>query len=173
MEVSRAGILQDEVENHGCAAAEEPDAAATISTAMNELSQVAMRTTELQAFQVLKGEIITQMNKDVSQTVAFQTTGERVKSMLGPAAQDRDIVQLFDFLISNGVGKNSYIDELLHWAMPASIPIRGDCALQPSDQSTRCAHYHSADVLLPSERTVGSRRQAIARTQKARGGLPQ
>ena len=93
---------------------EEPDAAATISTAMNELSQVAMRTTELQAFQVLKGEIITQMNKDVSQTVAFQTTVERVKSMLGPAAQDPDIVQLFDFLISNGVGKNSYIDEFLH-----------------------------------------------------------
>ena len=95
---------------------EEPDAAATISIAFNELSQVAMGQTELQAIQVLKGEIITQMNKDVGQTVAFQTTLARVKSILGPAADDPDIVQLFDFLISNGVGKNSYIDDFLHWA---------------------------------------------------------
>ena len=52
---------------------------------------------------MLKGEIITQMKKDGSQTVAFQTTVERVKSMLGSAAQDSNIVELFDFLIANGV----------------------------------------------------------------------
>ena len=95
---------------------EEPDAAATISTAFNEVGQAAMRTTELQAFQVLKGEIILQMSKDVGQAVAFETTVARVKSILGPAAGDPDIVQLFDFLVSNGVGKNSYIDDFLHWA---------------------------------------------------------
>ena len=126
---------------------EEPDAAATISTAFNELTQAAMRTTELQAFQVLKGEIIIQMSKDVGQTVAFQTTVEKVKSMLGPAADDPDLVQLFDFLISNGVGKNFYIDDFLQWAnvsinpnirrlrFAAFIPINNMCALPLS----RCA----------------------------------
>ena len=126
---------------------EEPDAAPTISTAINELSQVAMRTTEIQAFKVLKGEIIIQMSKDVGQTVAFQTTVKRVRSMLGPAADDPDLVQLFDFLISNGVGKNFYIDDFLHWAnvsinpnkrrlrFAAFIPINNMCALPLS----RCA----------------------------------
>ena len=126
---------------------EEPDAAAIISTAFNELGQVAMRTTELQAFQVLKGEIIIQMSKDVGQAVAFQTVLKKVTSMLGPAADDPDVIQLFDFLISNGVGKNSYIDDFLHWAtvsinpnkrrlrFAAFIPINKMCALPLS----RCA----------------------------------
>ena len=126
---------------------EEPDAAAIISTAFNELSQAAMRTTELQAFNVLKGGIIIQMSKDVGQAVAFQTTVDKVKSMLGPAADDPDLVQLFDFLVSNGVGKNFYIDEFLEWAtasinpnkrrlrFAAFIPINNMCALPLS----RCA----------------------------------
>ena len=126
---------------------EEPDAAAIISTAFNELNQAAMRTTELQAFNVLKGGIIIQMSKDVGQAVAFQTTVDKVKSMLGPAADDPDLVQLFDFLVSNGVGKNFYIDEFLEWAtasinphkrrlrFAAFIPINNMCALPLS----RCA----------------------------------
>ena len=101
---------------------EEPGAAATISTAVNELNRMAMHTTEIQAFKVLQGEIILQMSKEVGQTVAFQTTLVRVKSILGPAANDPDIVQLFDFLISNGVGKNSYIDDFLHWATVSVNP---------------------------------------------------
>ena len=101
---------------------EEPDAAATISTAFNELNSAAMRTTELQAFQVLKGEIIIQMSKDVGQTVAFQTTVDRVKNMLGPAVADPDLILLFEFLISNGVGKNSYIDDFLYWANASINP---------------------------------------------------
>ena len=126
---------------------EETDAAAIISTAFNELSQAAMRTTELQAIQVLKGEIILQMSKDVGQAVAFETTVARVKSILGPAVDDPDIVQLFDFLISNGVGKKSYIDDFLHWTtssinpnkrrlrFAAFVPINNMCPLPLS----RCA----------------------------------
>ena len=44
---------------------EEPGAAATISTAVNELNRMAMHTTEIQAFKVLQGEIILQMSKEV------------------------------------------------------------------------------------------------------------
>ena len=76
---------------------------------------MAMRTTELTAVAVLKGEIIVQMSKDLSQRVAFQTVRDRVRSQLHTAADDPDLPEVFDFLISAGVGKNSYIDHLLEW----------------------------------------------------------
>ena len=95
---------------------EEPNAAAIISTAMNEVSSMAMRTTEFQAMQMVKCEIIVQMTKDVSQKVAFESTVARVKAILGPAVADLDFIQLFEFLISNGVGTNTYVDEFLDWA---------------------------------------------------------
>lgn len=58
---------------------EEPDAAMVISTAANEVNSAAMRTTEIQAFKVLKGEIIIQMSRHVGQTLAFQSVIDRVK----------------------------------------------------------------------------------------------
>ena len=94
---------------------EEPTAASIISQAMNHPAEMAMRTTELTAVAVLKGEILVQMSKDVSQRVAFQTVRDRVRSQLLTAADDPDLPEVFDFLISAGVGKNSYIDHLLEW----------------------------------------------------------
>ena len=35
---------------------------------------------------------------------------------LGQAVADPDLLEILDFLISNGVEKNSYIDDLLDWA---------------------------------------------------------
>ena len=58
---------------------EGPTAAIVISTATNEINSVAMRTTEIQAIKVLKGEIMAQMSKDASQAVYFQTVLDRVK----------------------------------------------------------------------------------------------
>ena len=103
---------------------EEPEAAVLISTAMNEISSASMRTTELQAIKVLKGEIIIQMNKDVSQKVCFQTVVDRVRRTLGPAVADPELVELFEFLICNGVGKNTYIDDFLDWACVSVNPKR-------------------------------------------------
>ena len=94
---------------------QEPTAAVVISTAANEVNAVAMRTTELQAFKGLKGEIIIQMGKDVTQAVVFQTIVERVKAQLGPAVAGPGLIEIFDFLISNGVGKNSYVDDFMDW----------------------------------------------------------
>ena len=95
---------------------EEPEAAATISLAENEVNQVGMRMTEIEAFTVLKGQVIIEMNKDVGDRVCFQTVVDAVAMQLGPAVADPDLLELFDYLISNGVGKNSYIDDLLDWA---------------------------------------------------------
>jgi hypothetical protein len=94
---------------------EEPTAAAIISAAMNQPQQMSMRATELTAVAVLKGEIIVQMGKDLSQRVAFQTVRERVRAELHTAADEPDLPAIFDFLISNGVGKNTYIEGLLEW----------------------------------------------------------
>ena len=50
---------------------EEPSAASTISQALNVSQEVALRTSELTAVSVLKGEMIAQMGKDLSQDVAY------------------------------------------------------------------------------------------------------
>ena len=95
---------------------QEPSAAVVISTAANEVNAVAMRTTEIQAMKVLKGEIIVQMSKDKGQAVYFKSMLERVKNTMGSAVADPDLIELFEFLISNGVGINTYIDDFLNWA---------------------------------------------------------
>jgi len=94
---------------------EEPDAASVISHALNKGHELALRTTELTAVAVLKGEIIAQMSQEVGQRVAFKTVRDRVRSQLDAAADDPDLPELFDFLIALGVGKNSYADDLLEF----------------------------------------------------------
>jgi hypothetical protein len=55
------------------------------------------------------------MGKDISQRVAFQTVRDRVRPQLHTAADDPDLPDVFEFLMSNGVGKNTYVDHLLEW----------------------------------------------------------
>ena len=54
-----------------------------------------------------------QLSKDVGQRVAFQTVRDRVRHQLDDAADDADLPAVFDYLISAGVGFNSYVDDLL------------------------------------------------------------
>ena len=84
---------------------EEPTAASVISQALNKGQEVALRTTELTAVAVLKGEIMVQMSRTVGQRVAFQTVRERVRGQLDAAADDPDLPAVFEYLISSGVGK--------------------------------------------------------------------
>ena len=93
---------------------EESNAASTISQALNSPASVTMRTTELTALSVLRGEIIKQSG--LSQNVAYMTVLDKVRVQLETAADDADLPELFDFLISNGVNSNTYIDDLLQWA---------------------------------------------------------
>ena len=95
---------------------EEPTAAAIISQALNKSSQLALRTTELTAVAVFKGEIIVQMSKNTSQRVAFETVRDRVQHQLDTAVDDPDLPAVFEFLISLGVGVNSYVDDFLDYA---------------------------------------------------------
>ena len=90
---------------------EEPSAASTISRALNEGHQLALRTTELTAVAVLKGEIMLQ-STDLSQKVVFQSVREKVRRELHSAADDPDLIEVFEFLISLGVGTNSYVEDL-------------------------------------------------------------
>jgi hypothetical protein len=94
---------------------EQPDAASIISQALNAPQQMGMRTTELTAMSELKGEIIVQMGPNLSQDVAFKTVLARVRSQLHTAADDPDLPELFDFLVSNGVGINGYVEGLIDW----------------------------------------------------------
>ena len=95
---------------------EEPEAASIISQALNSPASMAMRTTDLTAIAVLKGEIMFQLGREVSQKVAYKTVLDKVRVQLDNAADDEHLPEIFEFLISNGVASNSFISELLEWA---------------------------------------------------------
>ena len=117
---------------------EEPSAASVISHALNKGHEMALRTTELTAVAVLKGEIMTQMNMHVGQRVAFQTVRDRVRSQLSFAADDPDLPAMFDFLISSGVGTNSYIDDLLEF---------GACFVDSKKRQLRFSAFAAANKI--------------------------
>ena len=101
-------------------AEEEPTAAAVISGALNKCSDLAMRTTEWSALYTLKGQIIkAAKTQELNQTavaagqlVAYAKVFEACHVELDNAADDPDLPDLFDFLVSLGVGVNSYCEDL-------------------------------------------------------------
>ena len=95
---------------------EEPTAAAIISRALQKGHELSLRTSELSALATLKGEILRSRVQDVSQQVAYQQVRERVALQLDSALEDPDLPDIFDFLISTGVGVNTYVDEFLEFA---------------------------------------------------------
>ena len=74
-----------------------------------------MRTTELTAVSILKGEIIVQMGEYLSQSVAFQSVRNHVRGELQTAADDPDLAEVFELLISLGVGRDSHVQHLQDW----------------------------------------------------------
>ena len=95
---------------------EDPKAASVISNALNTSHQLALRTTELTAVAVLRGEIIVQ-SKNISQKVLFKSVVDNVRRELSVAADDPELIEVFDYLISLGVGTNSYVEELEEFAI--------------------------------------------------------
>ena len=96
--------------------AEEPTAATTISQALNKGSELALRTTEITAVAVLKGAIMTELSMGAGQRVAFESIRDRCRRELDVAADDPDLPLVFDFLISVGAGRNTFIDDFLAYA---------------------------------------------------------
>ena len=88
---------------------EEPKAASVISQVMSTGQEMALRTTELTAVAVLRGETIVQRGKNLIQQVVIQSVRERVRHELGNAADDPDLPEVFDYLISQGVGKKKLL----------------------------------------------------------------
>ena len=89
---------------------EEPSAASIISQSLNIEQELALRTSELTAVAVLKGEMIVQMGKDLSQKVAYKSVIAKVRKELKIGADDPDLPDVFDYLRSLAVGKNTYVD---------------------------------------------------------------
>ena len=75
---------------------EQPEAASIISQALNSPASMAMRTTDLTAIAVLKGEIMFQLGREVSQKVAYKTVVDRVRAQLDNAADDEHLPEIFD-----------------------------------------------------------------------------
>ena len=94
---------------------EEPTAASIISQSLNIEQELGLRTSELSAVAILKGEIITQMGSDLSQKVAYKSVIAQVRRELKIAADDPDLPDVFDYLRSLGVRKNTYVDYLLQF----------------------------------------------------------
>ena len=82
---------------------------------MNIEQELALRTSELTAVAILKGEMIVQMGKDLSQKVAYKSVIAQVRRELKIAADDPDLLDVFDYLRSLRVGKNTYVDWLLQF----------------------------------------------------------
>ena len=116
---------------------EEPTAASVISQALNKSHELALRTTELTALAVLKGEIILQMGKDVSQRVVYQTVRDKVEVQLDSAADDPDLPELFDFLISAGVGNNAYVQDFQDFAACFAGARKDNCVSLRSQSRTK------------------------------------
>ena len=95
---------------------EEPNAAAVISQALNKSHELALWTTEITALNTLKGEIVVQMGAAKSQKVAYQSVRESIKQRLDSAVDDPDLPELFEFLMSRGVGQNAYLDDFFEFA---------------------------------------------------------
>jgi hypothetical protein len=94
---------------------EEPLAAMTISQALNMGNEISMRSTELTALAAVQGEIVTQQSRFVGQAVAYNSVLEAVGQLLGSAAFDPDLRELYEFCITLGVGTNTYVPDLLEF----------------------------------------------------------
>ena len=82
---------------------EEPTGASVISAALNKCCYFAMRTTERSALYTLRGGIIEAAGK-LGERVAFASVVRKAHMELKSALYDPDLDNLFDFLISIGVG---------------------------------------------------------------------
>ena len=73
---------------------------------MNMKQDVALMQTELQAWEALSGEIALQASADLNAKASFQTVLAAVAAELDLLAEDPDLIEMFDLIVSRG-GKES------------------------------------------------------------------
>ena len=80
---------------------EESGACKLISRAMNIMQEVALQQTELQAWEAISGQIAS-----LNAKASFQTALAAVAADLDVLAEDPDLIEMFDLIVSRG-GKES------------------------------------------------------------------
>ena len=94
---------------------EEPTAARKISQALNKGHARALETTELTAMAVLSGAAIAQAQGTANE-VQYETVKEMLRGELDMYVDDPDFIELYDFVINLGAGRNTFISGFLEWA---------------------------------------------------------
>ena len=95
---------------------EEPMACSLISRALNMKNECVLGTTEMQALDCLTGQISFQMSQNMNKGVSFEVVRAAVAAQLDTMADDPDLIELFDFVISIGAGNEDFISEIKAWA---------------------------------------------------------
>ena len=92
---------------------EEPTACSLISQALNAAQGMALRTSELTAMAVLSGAVALQLESAVAGEVAFESVKEKVRGELHMYVDMPGFIDLFEFVVNMGAGKNTFIQQLL------------------------------------------------------------
>ena len=95
---------------------EEPTACTLISIALNKGHECALKNTELTAVAVLSGEITRRANMELAGRVQFECVKAAVRLELDVIVDEPEFVELFEFVISLGGAKNTYIPGLILFA---------------------------------------------------------
>ena len=95
---------------------EEPTAPGLIARTLNLGNKAALLETEMQAISVLTHEVSFRLETAVNHQICFLTVQEACRERLDLLVDETDFIELFDFVISLGANKNSYIPELLDFA---------------------------------------------------------
>ena len=95
---------------------EEPDGCSLISQALNGNTEIALRTTELTALECLTNEITLMFETTKAEEIAVAVVKEKLRKQLDLYVDDPEFVEMFDFAISLGAKKNSFIPSFLTFA---------------------------------------------------------
>ena len=94
---------------------EEKTACKLISRAMNMKQEVALMQTKLQAWEALSGEIALQASANLNAKASFQTVLAAVVADLDILAEDPDLIEMFDLIVSLGGKGSVYLEEIRDW----------------------------------------------------------
>ena len=94
---------------------EEPTAASLISQALNTSQNMALRTSELTALNVLSGAVALALESAVAGEVCFESVREKVRLELDMYVDLPGFIDLFEFVINMGATKSPFIPQLLEF----------------------------------------------------------
>ena len=86
-----------------------------ISQALNSGQTVALQTSGLTALVVLTGTVTRELESAVADRVSFETVKEKVRSELDLFVDQPDFMDLFEFVVTMGANKNSFVNQLVEF----------------------------------------------------------